>query len=250
VSEAALPSWRDDWALFLDVDGTILEIAATPEAVQVPARAVAAIAAASVRLAGAVALVSGRSIADLDRLFAPLLLPAAGAHGAQRRTAAGRLHAQRYAAELAPARELLNGWVAAHRGALLEDKQDSLALHYRNAPEIEAAARLAVATALAAVGPLFQLQEGKKVLEIKARGTSKGSAIEEFMAEPPFVDRRPVFLGDDLTDEAGFAAVNRLGGHSIAVGVTHETQARWRLRNEVAVLDWLESQGRQTGSRP
>jgi trehalose 6-phosphate phosphatase len=243
VNDAALPSWCDDWALFLDVDGTILEIAATPEAVQVPARAVAAIAAASERLAGAVALVSGRSITDLDRLFAPLRLPIAGAHGAQRRTAAGLVHAQRYAALFAPARELLGLWAAEHRDALLEDKQDSLALHYRNAPYLEPAARRAVTAALAAAGSAFHLQEGKKVLEIKARDTSKGRAIEEFMAEPPFIGRRPVFLGDDLTDEAGFEAVNRLGGHSIAVGAARETQAPWRLRDEEHVLDWLESQG-------
>jgi trehalose 6-phosphate phosphatase len=243
VSEAGLPPWRDDWALFLDVDGTILEIAATPEAVQVPARAVAAIAAASVRLAGAVALVSGRSIADLDRLFAPLRLPVAGAHGAQRRTAAGVVHAERYAASLAPARELLGVWAAQHRGTQLEDKQDSLALHYRNAPSLEPAARRAVTAALAAAGSAFHLQEGKKVLEIKARDTSKGRAIQEFMAEAPFRARQPVFLGDDLTDEAGFEVVNLLGGHTIAVGVARETQARWRLSNEEQVLDWLESQG-------
>jgi trehalose 6-phosphate phosphatase len=243
VSEAALPSWRDDWALFLDVDGTMIEIAATPEAVQVPTRAIATIAAASERLAGAVALVSGRSIADLDRLFAPLRLPIAGAHGAQRRTAAGVVHAQRYAALLAPARELLTSWADAHLGTLLEDKQDSLALHYRNAPLLEPAARRAVTAALAATGSAFHLQEGKKVLEIKPRDTSKGRAIEEFMAERPFIGRQPVFLGDDLTDEAGFEVVNRLGGHSIAVGAARETQARWRLNDEQHVLDWLESQG-------
>ncbi len=243
MSEAALPSWRDDWALFLDVDGTMLEIAATPEAVRVPTRAFAAIAAASERLAGAVALVSGRSIADLDRLFAPLRLPIAGAHGAQRRTAAGVVHAQRYAPLLAPAREVLTFWAAEHRGTLLEDKQDSLALHYRNAPLLEPAARRAVTAALTAAGTAFHLQEGKKVLEIKPRATSKGRAIEEFMAEPPFIGRQPIFLGDDLTDEAGFEVVNRLGGHSIAVGAERHTHARWRLNDEKHVLDWLESQG-------
>ena len=243
MSEAALPSWRDDWALFLDVDGTILEIAATPEAAQVPTRAVAAIAAASERLAGAVALVSGRSIADLDRLFAPLRLPIAGAHGAQRRTAAGVVHAQRYTALLSPARELLTLWAAEHRGTLLEDKQDSLALHYRNAPWLEPAARRAVTAALEAAGSAFHLQEGKKVLEIKARDASKGRAIQEFMAEPPFIARQAVFLGDDLTDEAGFEVVNRLGGHSIAVGAERQTLARWRVNAEKDVLDWLESQG-------
>lgn len=248
VSEAALPVWRDDWALFLDVDGTILEIAATPDAVRVPAHAVSAIAAAYRRLSGAVALVSGRSLPDLDRLFAPLELPAAGSHGAQRRTATGRLAGRHDAAKLAPARERLVQWTYAHVGTLLEDKQDSLALHYRNAPHLEPDARRVVAEAAAAAGSEFHVQEGKMVLEIKARATSKGRAIEEFMEEEPFKGRRPVFIGDDLTDEAGFEAVNRLGGHSIAVGVARPTQARWRLRDAPDVLCWLESQGQCAGA--
>lgn len=244
MSKAALPAWRDDWALFLDVDGTLLEIAATPDTVRVPAKVVAALAAASKHLAGALALVSGRSIADLDRLFAPLELPAAGAHGAQRRTAAGLFSTRRYVRALLPARELLAGWVAAHDGTLLEDKGDSLALHYRTAPALEHGARRAMAAAVAAVGPAFQMQEGKMVLEIKPGATSKGTAIEEFMAEKPFAGRLPVFLGDDLTDEAGFEVVNRLGGHSIAVGVRRRTCAQWRVRDPARVLRWLESHGR------
>jgi trehalose 6-phosphate phosphatase len=242
VSEAALPEWRDDWALFLDVDGTILEIAPTPEAVEVPALAVPAIAAASERLAGAVALVSGRRIADLDRLFAPLRLPAAGSHGAERRTAQGLVFERHDAAKLAPARELLARFAEAHAGVLLEDKRDALALHYRLAPTLEPAARRIVAEAVAAVGPAFGVQEGKMVFEIKARAASKGRAIEDFMAEPPFCGRLPVFVGDDLTDEDGFDVVNRLGGHSIAVGVARATRARWRLRDAAHVLRWLAAQ--------
>ncbi len=237
----ALPEWRDDWALFLDVDGTILAIAATPAAVHVPARAIAAIASAYERLAGALALVSGRRIAELDRLFAPLRLPAAGVHGAERRTAAaGPVIGTQDAAALALARTLLARWVAAHPGALLEDKQGALALHYRNVPELEPAARIAAAAALAAAGPDFHVQEGKRVLEIKATTVGKGKAIEQFMAEHPFVGRRPVFVGDDLTDEDGFEVVNRLGGHSVAVGVTRPTRARWRVADEAQVLRWLE----------
>ena len=243
MTQAALPAWRDDWALFLDVDGTLLEIAAAPAAVRVPAHAVTAIAAAYKRLSGALALVSGRSIADLDRLFTPLLLPAAGSHGAQRRTAAGVVVGRHDAERLAAARELLAPWVAAHPGTLLEDKRDSLAVHYRNAPDLEPAARSAATAAVMAVGPAFHVQEGKMVLEIKARAASKGRAIEEFMAEDPFRGRRPVFIGDDLTDEAGFEVVNRLGGHSIAVGVARETRAQWHLRDASHVLRWLGSQG-------
>ena len=244
MSEAALPEWRDDWALFLDVDGTILAIAATPAAVRVPGRAIAALASAHEELDGALALVSGRSIADLDRLFAPLRLPTAGVHGAERRTAAGLVRIEENAVALAPARTLLERWVAAHPGALLEDKQAALALHYRNVPELDAAARAAAAAAVAEVGPAFHIQEGKRVLEIKATAIGKGNAIAQFMAERPFIGRRPVFVGDDLTDEDGFEVVNRLDGHSIAVGVARPTHARWRVPDEAHVLDWLESPSR------
>ena len=241
--EALLPQWRDDWALFLDVDGTLVEIAATPTAVHVPARAIAGIARARERLQGAVAFVSGRNIADIDRLFAPLRLPAAGAHGAERRTADGRVRGQRDGFKLGPARELLARWVSLHPGALLEDKGAGLALHFRNVPDLEPLAQRVMAAAAARVGPAFHLQEGKKVIEIKASTVSKGAAIEAFMAEPPFAGRRPIYVGDDLTDEDAFAVVNRLGGDSVAVGVSRSTFASWRARDEAQVLDWLESQG-------
>lgn len=241
MSTTRLPKWQDGWALFLDVDGTLLEIAATPAAVRVPPRALAVLTRLHERLAGALALVSGRSLVDLDRLFAPLRLPAAGAHGAERREASGRQHRVECGERLAPARGLLAAWAAAHGGALLEDKGTALALHYRTAPQIEAEARHAVTAALAAVGSTFHVQEGRMVLEIKAAAVSKGRAIEEFMREPPFCGRLPVFVGDDLTDESGFAAVNRLGGHSIAVGVDRATHAAWRFDDQSQVLDWLDA---------
>jgi trehalose 6-phosphate phosphatase len=244
VTEAALPEWCDDWALFLDVDGTIAAIAATPAAVHVPGRALAAIASAHERLAGALALVSGRNLADLDRLFFPLRLPAAGAHGAERRSATGLVNVRQDTIALSPARALLGQWVAAHAGALLEDKQSSLALHYRKAPELEPAARVVAAAAAAAAGPAFHVQEGKRVLEIKPVAVGKGKAIAEFMAERPFLGRRPVFVGDDFGDEDGFDVVNKLGGHSVAVGVARPTHARWHVADETRVLRWLESQPR------
>jgi trehalose 6-phosphate phosphatase len=210
----------------------------------VPGRALAAVASAYERLAGALALVSGRNLADLDRLFFPLRLPAAGAHGAERRTAAGRVDVRHDAAALIPALSLLEAWVGAHPGTLLEDKQGSLALHYRAAPELEAAARVAAAAAVSRVGPEFHVQEGKKVLEIKPTAVSKGAAIAQFMTERPFAGRRPVFVGDDLVDEDGFTVVNRLGGHSVAVGVERPTNARWRVADEGHVLRWLETMSR------
>ena len=102
--------------------------------------------------------------------------------------------------------------------------------------------------ALAAVGPDFHVQEGKKVLELKANSAGKGSAIDAFMDEPPFRGRCPVFIGDDLTDEDGFDAVNRLGGHSIAVGLDRPTRARWRLRDEQGVFSWLERGAEEEGA--
>lgn len=241
MCDARLPEWRDDWALFLDVDGTLLEIAATPDAVFVPTRTVDVLAKLRERLGGALALVSGRTLADLDRLFAPLILPAAGAHGAERRTASGRVVRYGDASLLDSARRLLHEWVSGHAGALLEDKGAALALHYRGAPDLEGDARRIAATAVSLAGPRFRIQEGKKVLEIKPCSIDKGRAIEQFMLEPPFAERLPVFLGDDLTDEHGFETVNRLGGHSIAVGARPATGAPWRLASEAQVLRWLES---------
>lgn len=246
MSEALLPRWRDDWALFLDVDGTLLEIAAAPAAVRVPQRVIDVLASLDERLSGAFALVSGRLIVDVDRLFAPLRLAVAGAHGAERRAASGRLQRRDDSLALAPAKRLLTEWSALHPGTLLEDKGSALALHYRQAPAHEAAARHIVADALLAAGPEFHSQEGKKVLEIRADGVGKGQAIAAFMGEQPFVGRLPVFVGDDLTDEAGFETVNRLGGHSIAVGVARATHATWHLADEASVLDWLEAPLRTT----
>lgn len=248
MSDALLPEWHDDWALFLDVDGTLLKIAATPAAVQVPARAVLVLAGLNERFRGAVALVSGRRIADLDRLFAPVCLPAAGVHGAERRDATGNVFEAAQAAGLTGARDLLEGWCSAHAGALLEDKGAALALHYRGAPALEVEAQRVVAHALEALGPGFRARAGKKVLEIIADSTDKGRAISAFMREPPFHGRVPVFVGDDVTDEDGFDVVNRLGGHSVAVGTDRPTLARWRLRDEREVLAWLDKGARTEGT--
>jgi trehalose 6-phosphate phosphatase len=239
MNEASVPEWRDDWALFLDVDGTLLELAATPTAVRVPEMTTRVLAGLATRFAGAVALVSGRQIADLDRMFAPVHLPTAGVHGAERRDAGGNVRWRVHDSSLDPARRLLAKWRLSHAGTLLEDKGAALALHYRTMPTLEAAARRVVDEAAAAVGPAFHVQDGKMVLEIKAVSTGKGQAIAEFMQEDPFRGRTPVFIGDDQTDEEGFVVVDRLGGHSIAVGMDRSTRARFRLRDEHEVLRWL-----------
>jgi trehalose 6-phosphate phosphatase len=158
-----------------------------------------------------------------------------------RRDGSGRVHGLDAIDPLvARARDALAAFAADRPGVVLEDKGIALALHYRLAPEHAAAARVAVARALDALGPLFEIQQGKMVLEIKPRGADKGRAIEQYMSEPPFLGRVPVFAGDDLTDERGFAVVNAMGGYSVKVGDAPSC-AHWRLADVGQVLDWLES---------
>ncbi len=234
-------------ALFLDVDGTLLEIAATPDGVHVPPYLIDLLQRLHEMHRGALALVSGRPVGQLDELFAPLRLPSAGLHGLERRDAAGgqvRTAAPQVPAELwARTRRCLTDFCARNAGTLLEDKGGTLALHYRQAPEHEAAARRAVAGALAQLGDDWQVLDGKCVLELKPGAASKAGAIAGFMRSAPFAGRVPVFIGDDITDESGFQYVNSLGGHSIHVdeqanGAGH-TCARQRLADVAAVHRWL-----------
>jgi trehalose 6-phosphate phosphatase len=236
-----LPEPAARWALFLDLDGTLVDIADWPEAVVVDAGLPPLLARLARGLDGALAIVSGRRLDDIDRLLAPCRLPAAALHGLVRRDARGRLAAAAVAADmLEPARAALRGFVEATPGVLLEDKGLAVALHFRQAPAREPAARAAVASAVAAIGAPVRVQEGKMVLEIRAAGVDKGGAVEAFMTEAPFRGRTPVYVGDDLTDEDGFAAVNRLGGRSIKVGA-EASAARCRVASVAALRDWLDA---------
>lgn len=229
---------QDRICLFLDVDGTLLEFAPTPDAVQVDEPLRQLLGALSQRLDGAVALVSGRTLGALDELFWPLNLPAAGIHGFERRGADGIVHRPALPhAALDPVRERLASFARAQPGVLLEDKGSALALHYRGARGVRAEAHLIVGNAAASLDPAFTILEGEQVLEIKPAHTSKASAVEAFMNEPPFAGRRPVYIGDDVTDFDGFSAVRRNGGFDIAVG--DRVSARWALANPHAVRDWL-----------
>jgi trehalose 6-phosphate phosphatase len=239
-----------DWALFLDVDGTLLDIAETPDAVEVSDHLRAVLGRVAPLLGGALALISGRPIAQLDRLFAPLSLPAAGLHGLEHRDAAGRTRILGEPEMLDGLRTALEDFAADHAGAMLEDKGRALALHYRRAPESEAAARELVAQVTAGRERELRVVDGKMVLEIKPRLADKGAAVELFMAEVPFAGRRPVFIGDDVTDEDAFAVVNRLGGHSIRVGELAGTSARHTLPDVEAVVDWLEALPGALGGSP
>ena len=234
-----MPPYPHNSALFLDIDGTLLRIADTPDAVTVQPRTMLLLQKLRPLLDGALALISGRTIAGIDRLFVPLRLPVAGQHGVERRDALGRVHrAAVDAARLRQAGRAIRDFATRHRGLVFEDKGYSIALHYRRAPALSDAAHEVVLAAAGQLGGTFETQQGKMVIELKPAGADKGMAIEEFMREAPFAGRVPVFIGDDVTDEQGFRAVNQFGGHSVKVG-EGESCAHWRLRDAGAVLDWL-----------
>lgn len=228
--------------MFLDVDGTLLEIAAHPEGVYVPPRLPALLADLALLRGGALALVSGRSLAQLDRLFPTWRGAAAGLHGLERRRAGGGLvRAEDGAATTAldRLRPLLAALARARPGLLVEDKGGTIALHYRALPRAADEIRARAESLARAAGPALRLVAGKMVFEFRPSGASKGAAIAAFLAEPPFAGRRPVFLGDDTTDEDGFAEVNRRGGLGIRVGGPAATAARYGLPSVAAALEWL-----------
>lgn len=235
------PLARIDWALFLDVDGTLVEIAAAPDAVHVPPDLVALLDRLERGLGGALALVSGRTIETLDTLFSPLRLAAAGNHGLERRLAGGPVFRPAMSPAIAPARTAMEAFAGAHDGVILEDKHLSVALHFRAAPEAGGGAQaLAEAIAADSDGGLF-VQHGKMMVELRPPDGDKGSAIAEFMGEAPFAGRLPVFVGDDVTDERGFAVINAMGGHSIRVGANGRSSARHVLNDVSSLRNWLES---------
>ncbi|UIL53941.1 MULTISPECIES: trehalose-phosphatase [Pantoea] len=227
------------YAFFFDVDGTLAAIQSRPEAVFIPEQVVDQLQQLSALSQGALALVSGRPIEQLDALAAPWRGPAAGVHGAERRDADGEM--QRISLPVEVEQELrteLQNAMALWPGTQLEIKGMAFALHYRQAMQHEQdVMRLAEQSVKRFPG--LALQPGKCVVEIKPLGIDKGAAIRDFMQQVPFAGRIPVFIGDDLTDEKGFLAVNAMQGISIKVG-EGSTQARYRLNNVEAVYGWLE----------
>jgi trehalose 6-phosphate phosphatase len=228
------------WAYFFDVDGTLLDIADSPVAVRVTADLRGLIGALHRSSGGAVALVSGRAIADIDRLFPGIRLPAAGQHGLERRSSTGVVTRHAMPQHLDSARQCLTQAVAGKPGLFVEDKGLSLALHYRRAPRLAGYAHRLMRSLLRDLGARYGLQTGKRVVELKPTGTDKGRAVRDFMREDPFEGRTPVFVGDDATDEDAFAVVNRLRGYSIKVG-RGRTVAHWRLPTVAAVQRWLRA---------
>ncbi|GLR47078.1 trehalose-phosphatase [Sphingomonas astaxanthinifaciens] len=218
-------------SLFLDFDGTLVAIADRPDAILVDAGLPALLRQLVERLEGRVVLVSGRAASDVRAWLGPLDITVAGSHGLERPGAPAPTATATQAFQ--PLRDLTQR-VA---GLLLEEKPLGAALHYRQAPEAEELCRAAVTAVAAASG--LAVQPGKMVFELKPAGGDKGSAVTAIMAEPPFRGTRPFFIGDDLTDEHGFAAAAALGGAGILVGEPRTTAATFALADVPAVHTWL-----------
>ncbi|ODT19739.1 MAG: trehalose-phosphatase [Hyphomicrobium sp. SCN 65-11] len=230
----------DQVAFFLDFDGTLVEVAERPDAVRLTERTRNALSRLTDATGGAVAVITGREIADLDRFLAPLRLPAAGVHGLTRRTRSGENHAAPIDEEfLRHAELLLAPLVLSEPGLLLERKSNAVALHYRSRPDLESACR-DVMDELAGISRGIQIKRGKMVFEAKPALADKGTAIIDFLKEPPFAGRRPFFAGDDVTDEDAFAAVNKLDGITVKIGLG-ETIAQHRVAGTAMFLDWLHA---------
>jgi trehalose 6-phosphate phosphatase len=228
-----------EYAFFFDFDGTLVELAPTPDGVFVPPDVPALLAELRTLTNGAVAVVSGRGIGSIDAFLNLPDLPIAGLHGAERRDANGDTQRVGFNDDrLLRMEQVLADVVNENPGMLLEIKGASLALHYRNAADREPVARAATARLVADYPGAYVLQPGKMVYEIKPKDVDKGRALRAFLDEPPFAGRKPVFAGDDLTDEKGFAVANETGGVSIKVG-GGDTIARTRLDSVSALHEWL-----------
>src|SRR3984885_12903155 len=210
----------DECAILLDIDGTLLDLAPTPREVWVPPGLAKTLNRLLARTSGALALVSGRSLNDIDLIFAPEQFPAVGGHGAEMRLSTDNEAVATHAPPMDP--ELKRRLAAIARlspGILLEDKGYSLALHYRLAPHAEKAIYEAVSLIRADLpNAPIEVLPGKCVCEIKQIGFDKASGVRELMTHEPFLGRRPVFIGDDVTDESVFAAMPGLGGLAFSVG--------------------------------
>ncbi len=223
-------------ALFLDFDGTLADLAPQPELVRVADDLVALLRLLFGHVSGALAIVSGRRLSDLDEFLRPLELPSAAEHGAQRRLADGQLVSVA-PPDLQYAIKAAGAMAMQHPRLRVEIKNAAVALHYRHAPELQSLC-LQVMTEAVAASTGVELLSGKYVFEIKPAGVSKGTAIAAFMQEAPFAGRMPLCAGDDVTDEAGFSAVQLLGGAGIKVG-DGETLAHYRCASPAALRQWL-----------
>lgn len=236
--EPALPPVPARPALFLDVDGTLVDLVARPEDVSADEALRRELERLAERLGGAVALLSGRSLADLARIFGPLRLAAAGVHGAELRLPDGVL--------LAPVidpgeRDAAHAWVERlvrrDPRLRLEDKGAAIAVHCRDAPELEHWLERQLVEFVRTRADVWQVQAGLLVRELKPAGASKGSALRRLMQDAPFAGRTPIAIGDDLTDLEAFAAATELGGFGVAIGA--RVSAQWTLARPADLRCWL-----------
>jgi trehalose 6-phosphate phosphatase len=228
-------------ALFLDLDGTLIDIARRPELARPPEAMAALLKRLAEKLGGALAILSGRAIADVDKLTAPLRLPAAGVHGAERRRdpdGAVVATTPPIPADLLDEARRVAG---ARSGLIVEAKTYAIAMHYREAPEAAADLEPALRALVARRSNDYVLREGRRVFEIAPRAASKGAALEDFMRAPPFAGRRPIMIGDDATDESAMAAARRLGGEGWKVAGEHFPAADADFTNPAQVFSWLRA---------
>lgn len=240
---AGLMHEPEQWALFLDIDGTLIDLADTPDGIVVADDLGDNLHRLSMKLGGALALVTGRALPYADRLFQPYQLPIAGLHGSERRDPSGAISRIEVGAEFETLKAALAREAEQWPGVLVEDKGSAVAAHYRQAQDRREAVEAAMERYVEMAGPEFTLQRGKMVVEIRPAKASKGHAIKAFLEQEPFTGRKPITIGDDVTDEAMFRVANGLGGHSIRIVETPaETVARStlpsaaRLRAIIAAL--------------
>ena len=237
----APPPLTTDVALFLDFDGTLVDIAPKPSDVVIPAVLSQRLRQVAWLLNGALAVVSGRSIATIDGFLGGAVRCAAGLHGAERRCALGHVHRTTRGGDMIlPFRAILQAFGAAHPAVLVEDKGVSIAVHFRGDPTLADVCRQAVDDCVAASHGVFERLDGKMVAELKPAGVTKVAALEAYMNEAPFAGRRPVFAGDDITDEGAFVHVSKTNGFGVMVGSNAPTAAATRLPSVEALHAWLK----------
>lgn len=247
LSPPPMPTKDERWALFIDIDGTLVDLVEHPSLVKIDDYTRTLLEQLQSLLNGALAVLSGRSLADVDRLLTPLVLASGALHGLERRDLVGT-----HIAAAPPPDTVIkvaNVCVEAANGldgVWVEEKSGiSFAIHYRNAPHMQATIQdLAIKAATLSEGT-YMVQLGDCVAELKPAGADKGTALRALLDTTSFLGRRPVMLGDDFTDETAFEVVEQLGGLSIIVGSRRPTLASFSLDSPTAVIEWLEAVIRQ-----
>ncbi|EJN01682.1 trehalose-phosphatase [Phyllobacterium sp. YR531] len=244
-----LPTDLRAWALFLDIDGTLIDLAPTPNGIIVPEVLPEHLSSLYKQLDGAMALVTGRSIESADAMFAPFQFPIAGMHGSEVRDGVGH-QATKLIDRLAldEARQELEKLTLRWPQTIIEDKGLAIAVHYRQVPEAERAVQATLSTIHSKLGDGWKLQSGKMVVELLPSGTDKGSAIADFMSTAPYKGRRPLAIGDDLTDEAMFRFVNGSNGRSVRVGTPlFQSDAQYEVNSANDVRSWIAALANSSG---